>query len=175
MIAMNDTEAPLRETIAAWLRDQGHQAVVEAQDERCAEVRFRTRGRRFAVRVDEDDPAFLYIIASMELPDDAIDELQARRAAALTESRTKVVQVEILWETRTLVLAAEQLVTEPGGPSIFWRTVSFLEESVYRMRQAFDEEAGRAAASRFTEQLEAELAKDDSAPPASPAATEDAR
>src|SRR5260370_42013123 len=111
---MNDTDTPLRETIAAWLRDQGHQAVVDVQDERYAEVVFRTRGRRFAVRVDEDDPAFLYIIASMELPDDVIEELQARRAAALTESRTKVVQVEILWEARTLGLAAEQLVTEPG-------------------------------------------------------------
>jgi hypothetical protein len=91
---MNDTDTSLRETIVAWLRDQGHQAVVDVQDERYAEVVFRTRGRRFAVRVDEDDPAFLYIIASMVLPDDVIDELQARRAAALTESRNKVVQVE---------------------------------------------------------------------------------
>ena len=149
--------------------------MVEAQDERYAEVLFRTRRLRFAVRVDESDPEFLYIRLSMELPDDVVDELLARRAAALTESRAKVVKDELLWESRTLALAAEQLVAEPGGPSVFWRTVSFLEESFHRMRQAFDEEAGRDAARRFTEQLEAELAAEGDGPPASQATTEDVR
>jgi hypothetical protein len=169
---MNDTETPLRETIAAWLRDEGHHAVVEAHDERYAEVLFRTRGLRFVVRVDESDPGFLYILLSMDMPGEVIDELTARRAAALTESRAKVVKVEVLWDSRTLVLTAEQLVEAPGGPAIFWRTVSFLEESFYRMRQTFDEEAGRAAATRFTEQLEAQLAENADA---SPAATENAQ
>ena len=51
--------------------------------------------------------------------------------------------------------------------------MSILEESFHRLRRAFDEEAGRAAASRFTEALEAQLTA--GAPPSSPKAAEDAR
>lgn len=172
---MNDNELPLRERIAAWLRDQGHQAPIETQDERYASVHFRTRGWRFAVRVDELDPVFLYIVLSLELPDDVVDELTARRALARIESQKKVIKIDLDWEQRTLLFAGEQLVGEPGGPSIFWRTVAVLEESVYAIHVAFDEEAGRTAASRFTEQLETELAGDAAAPPTTPAATKDAR
>ena len=130
---------------------------VEPSDERFGQVSFRSRGLGFAVRVDEQDPGFLYIVLSLQLPTRVSDEVMALRATALTASRAKVIKAELDWEGRSVLLAAEQFVTEPGGPAVFWRLVSALEHSFYRLRQTFDEEVGRAAASRFTESLEAEL------------------
>jgi hypothetical protein len=169
---MNQSDEPLRTTIAAWLRDQGHAAAVQAQDERYAEILFQARGYRFSVRVDEHDRGFLYLALGMELPPDAVDELLVRRAIAQTESRTKVVKVELDWELRGVLHSAEQFVTEPGGPTIFWRTVSTLIESIHTLRRALDEAIGRCAASRFTAELESELSADEHA---APAPTEESR
>jgi hypothetical protein len=71
---MNQSEDPLRTRIAARLRDQGHEAAVQALDERYAEILFRARGYRLSVRVDEDDRGFLYLALGMELPPDAVDD-----------------------------------------------------------------------------------------------------
>jgi hypothetical protein len=158
---MNSNEAPLRETIAEWLREQGHIAVVEAADARYGEIFFKARGLRFTVRVDENDRGFLFLLLPSSLPEHIVDELLTRRATAAIESNTKVVKVDVQWESRRLVFSAEQLVTEPGGPSIFWRSISLLEQSFRRIWQTLDEETGRAAASTFTAQLEAELATED--------------
>jgi len=162
---MNQSNEPLRTTIAAWLRDQGHEAVVQALDDRYAEILFRARGYRFSVRVDEHDRGFLYLALSMELPPDAVDELLVRRAIALTESRTIIVKVELDWELRGMLHSAEQFVAEPGGPPIFWRTVSTLIESTHSLRRALDESIGRCAASRFTAELESELSADEHVAP----------
>jgi hypothetical protein len=159
---MDTSDTPLRETIAAWLRRQGHIAVVDAQDAGCSDVFFQARGLRYTVRVDENDPGFLYILLPSKVPDHIVDELLTRRAAAAIEARIKAVKVDVQWESRDLVFSAEQFVSEPGGPSIFWRCVPFLEDSFRRMWPTLDEEAGRAAASNFTSQLEAELAAGDS-------------
>lgn len=172
MPAMKQFDTPLRETIATWLRDQGHEATTEDHDERFSEIFFRARGYRLAVRVDEQDHAFLYIALVMDMPPDMVDELTARRAAAVTESRTKVIKVELTWESRTIVHAAEQFVAQPGGMDIFWRAVSTLIESTRTFRQALDEEIGHAAASRFTDELEAQLGV---APDVAAMAAEDAR
>ena len=158
---MSTNEAPLHDRIAAWLQSEGHLTEVELHDERYSSVKFVARGYRMSVRVDATDEHFLYIAMKLELPDNIIDELLARRAAAAVEAHAKVVKVELDWADRRLTLAAEQLVTTPGGPDIFWRTVSYLFRSVEQMRVAFDDEAGRAAAQQFTSQLEAELTAKD--------------
>ncbi len=155
---MDDAIPPLCETIAAWLQDQGHKAVVDARDSERAQILFRSRGLRFAVRVDENDPHFLHIVVFLDVPESVVHELILRRAAGLVESRAKVVKVEVHWTRRMLVLGAEQLVAEPGGPWVFWRLVALLEDAIRLMREAIDEEAGRFAAACFTRELERDLA-----------------
>jgi hypothetical protein len=151
------TNEPVYQTIAAWLNAEGHRTDVKVHDERYADIVFSARGYHLSVRVDESDPAFLYIILRLDMPDDVTDELIARRAAAAVEAYAKVVKVDIKWESREITLATEQLVATPGGPEIFWRTVSYLILSVSQLAHAFDDEAGRAAAGNFTQQMEAEL------------------
>lgn len=158
---MAKNKRKLRDTIAAWLRDQGHLAKVEAHDARYAEIWFKSRGLRFSVRVDEHDSEFLFILLTAGMPEHVDDELITRRAAAAIEAGTKVVKVDVQWASRKFVFSAEQFVTEPGGPSIFWRSLSLLEDSLRKIWGALDEEAGRAAATNFTAQLEAELATGD--------------
>jgi hypothetical protein len=155
---MNDTENSLRATIAAWLRDQGHQATVEPSDERYAHVTFRARGLNLYVHTDETDPLFLFIALVTDLPDDVTDELPALRAAAAIESQLKVVKVAVDWEARTTTIATEQFVSTPGGPDVFWRSVGSLANAFHLFDQAVREQIGLSAATEFTQQLEAELA-----------------
>jgi hypothetical protein len=147
----------LRDTASAWLEEQGHLTTLEVTDERLCEVRFRARGVRLAVLTDERDTGFLYIFLRASLPDGVDDELLARRAAAAVESHGKVVKVELHWEARDFIIAAEQFVETPGGASIFWRSVSVLEDALRRIYELLYEEIGRAAASEFTARLEREL------------------
>jgi hypothetical protein len=154
---MKRTQEPVYKAISAWLNGMGHRTEVEVHNERYADIQFSTRGRRLMVRVDETDPQFLYIITNVMMPDDVLDELIARRAAAAVEAYSKVIKTELNWEKREVTLAAEQLVATPGGPEIFWRTVYFLILSVAKLGSAFEDEAGRAAAGNFTQQMEAEL------------------
>ena len=146
---MNENDTPLRETLAAWLRDEGHEAVVQAPDERYGEVFFRARGPALRGSHGRTRPVVPLHPALNAHPDDIHDELIARRAAGLIESQAKVVKVEVQWDARALVISAEQFVAVPGGASIFWRTIGVLDETFIRLRQAFDEEAGRDAAARF--------------------------
>lgn len=154
---MKTTPQSLHQTVAAWLNAEGHQTDVHVHDERYADITFSTRGYQLLVRVDETDPHFLYIILRITMPDEVVDELCARRAAAAVEAYAKVVKVDINWNSREVTLAAEQFVATPGGPDIFWRTVSSLIASISRLNGAFNDEAGRAAAGNFTRQMEAEL------------------
>jgi hypothetical protein len=154
---MKRTKEPTYKAVSAWLNAEGHRTDVEVYDERYADIEFSTRGSRLMVLVDETDPHFLYLITSVTMPDHVLDELIARRAAAAVEAHSKVIKVEIDWQTRDITLAAEQLVATPGGPEIFWRTVSFLFWSIAQLDRAFEDEAGRAAAGNFTQQMEAEL------------------
>jgi hypothetical protein len=122
---MNDDELRLSDQFAAWLREQGHESKVEAQDARFATVAFRTRGRGYILRVDEQDRAFLYLSTEYRLADWVTDELQALRLAARTEAQVKGVKVGIDLARRACTFEVEQFLPEPGRlDGILWRTVT---------------------------------------------------
>jgi hypothetical protein len=158
---MNTNEPPLHDRIAAWLQAQGHRTETVLLNERHSSIEFVARGYRLSVRIDATDEHFLHVALTLDIPESVVDELLARRATAAVEAHAKVVKVELAWPDRSVTIAGEQFVTTPGGPDIFWRTVSCLVHSVDQLWVAFNDEAGRAAANEFTVQLEAELAAKD--------------
>lgn len=63
MMALMDHEyLPVANTIADWLRQEGHAALVEPTNDRGVHtVAFRTRGHAFALVAYEHDPAFCHV------------------------------------------------------------------------------------------------------------------
>jgi len=156
---MSNSPETLRDYLMRWLHEQGHQTELRVYDDRFSEILFRAQGLYLIVRIDQEDPQFLFILARATLPDNVRDELPARRAMRAVDASTKVVKLDLDWDGRELYVTTEQLTSSLGGPDIFWRCVSLIRHALGSLHQAFDEQIGRAAASAFTAELESELTR----------------
>jgi hypothetical protein len=151
---MKDASLTLRETVAAWLREQGHETTIETYDDQYARICFRSRGRHFCVRTDENDPVFLCLVTSYSLPEDAHDELLVRRAIATAESATKCFKAEVDLEQRAVVCGIESFGETAGNAPTFWRAFDVLQHGAAKLFETLDELVAAAAAARFTSELE---------------------
>jgi hypothetical protein len=154
---MNEHEGTLRGEFAAWLREQGHEPTIEVQDARFATVAFRTRGRAYTLRVDEQDRTFLYLFIEYPLPEWVTGELHALQLAARTQAQIKGVKVAVDLDRRVCAFEVEQFLPEPGRlDGLLWRTVTAADNGAEKFWDLATSERP-STAQQFIEDLEREL------------------
>jgi hypothetical protein len=156
---MSEQNESLADCFADWLREQGHEPQIELQGEGRATVRFRARGNRYVMYIDEADRTFCNFVSDYRLPDWLNDDLTTLRLAASVQKELKAVKVSIWPEQRTVRFEVEQFLEFPSGLALsFWRLVSIVDDASNRFFR-YSEAHRPEPAQVFIASLEGELAE----------------
>jgi hypothetical protein len=142
----------------AFLADAGHNTELDEANENQSRVSFKYCGTWIRLYTYEEDPDFLHLCCSYNLPNGLRDELEVARTVARIQEGCKVAKVSADSESRYVVAAAEQFV--PAGKGFertFWRSVDLVVAVARDAYRAIDALVVIDAAERFTDQMESEL------------------
>ncbi len=142
----------------AFLADAGHNTDIDEGDETHSRISFKYCGTWIRLFTYDEDPDFLNLYCSYNLPDGLRDELEVARAVARIQHDYKVVKVIANSELQYVGAAAEQFV--PAGKGFertFWRSVELVVQAAREAYRAIDSLVVIDAAERFTGQMESEL------------------
>jgi hypothetical protein len=149
-------ETTLRDRVAAWLRDQGHEATIVPNDEQYSTVQFRSRGAFFNVRIDEKDRGFLFLSHSFNLPATIRKGAKTLKIVRDVEHRLKVVKIVLDWEGRGVLFNAEQFIANGAFEPIFWRCADIVAQA----SDAFFNELGDVSAGEAAQSFIEEVGRD---------------
>jgi hypothetical protein len=151
-------QTTFRDKLVSWLEEQGHLATVDEVGETTATVRFKSRGIGYAIRTDEGDPGFLFLILSYTLPHH-VDEATALRIARAIAKEKKVVKIDVTLgdEERFVQFAAEQFIVPLAFEGIFWRCAENLAHCSDAYFAAVREAAPPNPVERFIDDVTSEL------------------
>ncbi|MHB8147377.1 MAG: hypothetical protein ACYDGM_09005 [Vulcanimicrobiaceae bacterium] len=141
----------VRDTIAAFIQEEGHKVDIAALDESegVTELLFRTRGQVFSVTTYENDPTFYTVATAYEIPDLARENTHNTETLASVQADYPDVQFTMAHDGGLFIAAAQE---QPGSPEAF--TKAFWDV-VNRVR-----DAGSVAIERIVDRTESKAAAD---------------
>ena len=144
----------------AFLTEAGNVATAEQIGDDYHRITFRHRGTRLSVLTCEDDEVFLVLQCSYGLRYAITEELEAYRTVGRLQARYKVVKFAFEVGEARVIASMEQFVPQGDAfEGLFWRSVELITcAAEHAARDLNTTVAANAAARKFTEELEVQLA-----------------